>query len=580
MLGMLCFENGVLAVGSRVFLESDRGQDAVRAASPSGEGPELARLKKMLRLLGRSLRGVDSLEQARALLAEVADEAEREFERNARLLRGPSRSGGGDFDFFSGGSAARFESERALRLVRVDGHGPSERDSDWDVEGPYGGSLAWLSEQPRPEGGQRCDRCNWRGRVSWMVGREPRHARDLRLLVRRSHARAVLGRRPLLAEYARPLALEDMPKELRIDSCFLCLGPGFVEGEQLGPKLTPRPQWSFEDAGEGEDVGTGDRHGPYGRMGEDDGRPAGLDLDGVAAGADATVFDAEGESGHGSLFEEDRAAWEVLVASVDYLGTGLLGGESRRRAEIRGLLESRHRKASACDDLTYLRKLIPGGGGRQRAGTRAAFEGRDAWLMMLILLGYEVEDLARATEISRKQLDKLPLVRSMRAAANQLQLALVHRWRRSGHELESIARACGVSVKTIRRRLREPLPSPADPDAALFFSTVRGGGGDHSDEWHDWVLLALFNRAAPGGDPDQQFRSPFVGFPFTGEPPYLGLGGGAGAPYHTWIARTEDCDQRAVSESSRGQIERGLLTPVAFPALRDAAQGCGIASAA
>jgi hypothetical protein len=197
MLGMLCFENGVMAAGSRVSLQSERGQDAVRAASPSGEGPELARLKEMLGLFGRGVRGIDSLEQAHALLDEVAAEASRALERNARWLEGlGSGSGGGDFDFLSGGTAVRLGSGRAIRLVRLDRHGPSERDSDWDVEGPYGGSLAWLSEQARPESGQRCDRCNWRRRVPWMVGREPRHAWDTRLLLHRSHARAVLGRRP------------------------------------------------------------------------------------------------------------------------------------------------------------------------------------------------------------------------------------------------------------------------------------------------------------------------------------------------------------------------------------------------
>src|SRR5262249_39747527 len=42
--------------------------------------------------------------------------------------------------------------------------------AEWEKEGPWGDSLAWLEEQERPESEEPCKRCNWKGRYPDLVG--------------------------------------------------------------------------------------------------------------------------------------------------------------------------------------------------------------------------------------------------------------------------------------------------------------------------------------------------------------------------------------------------------------------------
>jgi hypothetical protein len=179
-----------------------------------------------------------SADQARERLYEEISRARRELARAGAMARG---AGGGEVPLHPPLPLQR-SPVRGWRRVALEPARGAARDRPgywlwkpppgWENEGPWGGSLAWLEEQRRPEAEEPCDRCNWPGRYPELVGLDD--GGDPKRILARAKGGST-GARRLLQQGNRPR--EDLLEGLDwIDHmratgdrrCALCGGLGYA----------------------------------------------------------------------------------------------------------------------------------------------------------------------------------------------------------------------------------------------------------------------------------------------------------------------------------------------------------------
>ena len=525
-----------------------RGQDRPAAASDDAP-PGLVELLRALGQSGRSLEGL-TLAEAEAKLAETVEAARKELAWNARGIDrapAPPHDSGDPLLLDLGPPAPQPSAAMTVSFSK----GWERQSSEWKHEGPWGDSLAWLGEQNRPEASDRCERCNWHGRYRELRGVDD--GTNPEKFLRHRNPNSVGARKPFLERYVEANEPIDNLHGLGDGRCVECGGTGYVDQEirNAGPQLRPRPSWGVED--ERDDYDLRDEAAVFDVFGRLCPRRPSTDH-GYAVQAEASA--REGIAGLfseskqwpsvGILADEQKLALSVLASARRFLETGWLGGEAEQSRASREALKRAFRMGSVVDEIDYLRSMIPSGGGRQRAYRKDAFAERDALLLEYVLLDTPVELLTRVFSLSEQQIKAIPLVKGARRLSRRLRDLMIHRWHGDGHANTTIAEVCGISARTVQRVLARPPDKEPDEEEFMFLSIVLEWP-DPPPGWQEWIFLAIFNQAAPGGDLNNNCVRRFVGFLLFGQPPYLGLGGAPGDPYHTWVPSPEDRDDETAT---------------------------------
>jgi hypothetical protein len=418
----------------------------------------------------------------------------------------------------------------------------------WENTGPWGGSLQWLAEQPRPASLERCDRCNWHGRFPWLVGVDD--GRDLQRLIERAHPNSTGARLPLLPRYrgANGTATDgrdpdldpiDHMDERRDRACALCGGRGYIDPLDWNADARLRQRSApVEDVEPVEPSGLLEAFDERGRL-----RPLwdrqvqgerlplepslGIDTD---LGEEERRAEAAVGCGKWRLRGEAAIAYGRHAPSIEGAGVAAL----QRSVAVSPVLESLALRQ-------FLADTSFDGAGRVDGERRASFLRRDAVVFELVSAGFPVARIAAAIGVSEKRVYALDASRIARQGLEASQRGAVRQWHEQGYEVAEIARATGLPRYTVRRIVRA---APAKLAAS------------HSDTTLGQLLtvLPLYARALMGmgiepeqrgeaepRDPEEFMDGPPIDY-FRRWPPGMPLYGPEqhGDAYHTYLPSAAD----------------------------------------
>ena len=363
----------------------------------------------------------------------------------------------------------------AVKAVRVS---LLARSAEWEREGPWGGSLAWLERQSRPEPWERCPRCNWPRRFFWLIGRDD--GGEPRACLGRASPNSTGARLPLRACYeeSAPLGYDRVG---RGQVCVLCAGKGFLEPRAFwnsGPRLGKRPAVGLEDADDLYDIRI-----EFGAL-DDDGR-----LSSSPSRLHGHVEPKEALSDTGSVGDvpawvdaapSSRASEEVrLFSHILRLAFG--GDAAARSVDGWEAAESRsdlNEPTPILEPLALRQFLIDvraREGGRQPAWRERLVRRRDAVIFELFSSGFPVERVGRAVGLKKSQIYDVRGVREVLEVASDNSESLISYWTERGYSTREIAIALGVSARTVQRnkkKLLEELPDFRVSEQPLAGSSV------------------------------------------------------------------------------------------------------------
>jgi hypothetical protein len=519
------------------------------------EREELNWLREILGVFGVSTEGW-SPGELRQRLRRLEGEAREQLAWNKRRLdaRGPVGEGG---DYWAGlglgrpaAAGARFTPTDDLLFVE---------DDDWARTGPWGtqlGSLedavAWITD---PDEGEvrvaseavPCDRCNWDGRYPWLVGREDGNKPE-RVRPRPGSVGAV---KPLLPAYVAP-APGGYDHVGISRTCVQCGGSGYLEiGDPGGDGEVPsgwnpgprRRAAQVEVAGGGD--GFGEETAGWSSI-DARGRLGGTDtgMHGPARVAEGEVIPDEAlivvaEAGQlpsptGTVGDERRLARELLAETHRYVAEGPLAlavpgapDDVREwvKAQIRDYDENAHwlrpleeRQAEVDQQIT--------GGGRKDPRRARLFAKREAAYIVAVLLGYPLERVAAGTPIGEKQLTSMPLLMTIRAAAEQYRLREILAWAAKERPTSWIAHVFGLDVRQVQRILRKPLRDPA-----VLLGLLRRLE-QAPREVSGFVMRCLHEQMGPRSAALSSYMPFLFGIPTYDHP-------AEPQPYHSWLTENQ-----------------------------------------
>jgi hypothetical protein len=497
-----------------------------------------------------------TVEEAEARLGDVMSRAQREVERVAARAKGDA---GGDILMLGLPFPPLSRSLRTIELASTDLRN-GDSVAAGENEGPWGGSLAWLDAQRRPEPADPCDRCNWKGRFPELVGVDD-GTNPLRLLAR-AKPRSTGASRPFLPRY-RSQPIDNMASggDRR---CANCGGTGHLEplAWSHDPRLQGRPV-EMVDEDDGHNPVSRDIFDGLGRL-----RPPVDEVGGQRSSLSGELPGAVGEDGEfpwgtsavSVMFDERLAAERLHRAALRYRNTG--------RLEIEGVQVEEHKRdyaenANRLEPLPlrqFLADIEFGGGGRKNLKRALAFLKRDAVIFELVQFGFPAQRIAQAVRLSDKQLYSLKAYQAANRAFVANQKGVIGYWHDRGHSTNEIAQATGVGVIKVRRILREmpePQPSSLQEDplmeslrlTLLYGPVLREMGITQVEEGRP---------ARPALDPEDFVSGIPIDY-YTALPPGMPLYlPSSQQPYHTYLA-SED-DQEGAPAGSNGR-SLGVLHP-------------------
>jgi hypothetical protein len=421
-------------------------------------------------LLGYRPKGLTESEARRRLGEEVA-RARREL---ARVAIHPKGGGGGnDSLMLEVPLPDEASASRTLRAIALEPQKQAARSREgywlwdspagWANEGPWGGSLAWLEEQERPEPEERCERCNWRGRYPELVGLDD-GANPERILVAATPGsvgarKALLDRYRVGREAPEPIDHMQATGDTR---CACCGGRGYQVPLSWDPESRrnrqPAPAAAHDEAPSDSLLQAFNELGQLRPVW--DLTPGSTDQTehGAAVGDDDDI----GGGSRLSAVEEERAlARHVLSSAVLF--------KKRGRALIEGpridALKRDYEQTPAVLEPLPLRQFLAdarfAGSGHTDAERRSAFLKRDAVIFELATFGFPLDRIAEAIGLSKKRLYNLPVIKLQSEFLKWNQRYTVLDWSERGYSTQEISYASGVPIHTVQRIIRkgrEPAP--------------------------------------------------------------------------------------------------------------------------
>jgi hypothetical protein len=460
-------------------------------------------------------------EQARARLDEEIERARRQAERVARDAKGGV---GGDPLMLSGPSLSdQAVAMGRLRVAALEPRKGAPRDRDgywlwhpppgWENEGPWGDSLAWLEEQERPDPARPCERCNWPGRYSWLVGVDD--GGDPRRAIGRAAPGSTGLRKPLLERYRARGERDDGREPLDHMQatgdrrCALCGGCGYVvvpepdsesvatpeatlprlisgyleerDGriftvnvyEEYVPELA-RAEWARTEVLDRDREGRFSRQGVRTRRGGADDESDRLPLESVDGhGRLRPLWErapeaTDADEGEPAVDAEVRWGTEALDTFRDEatLARRIVAAAVLFREDARTLVEGTRVAAHKRDyeetpvlEPLAIRQFLADatftGSGRTDSERRWAFQKRDAVIFELMTSGFPIDRISQAVGLSKKRLYSLDVVKTARQAFELNQRGLAARWHERGYSTGEIARASGLGLRTVQRLLEK-----------------------------------------------------------------------------------------------------------------------------
>jgi hypothetical protein len=513
---------------------------------------ELRRLQEILAAFGVSTEGW-SPQAMCTRLEQLEEQAGDQLRSNKRRLDGlgPVGEGGDYWAGFGLGAPPtgepRFTPADEVLFVEND---------DWARTGPWSTQLSGLEDavawNPSSGEGDRsvaveampCDRCNWPGRYPWLIGREDGNKPE-RV---RPRPGSVGATKPLLPGYLAPTpGGSDRVGTSR--ACVQCGGGGYLEVGDSGVEGDAPSGWntgprrrSVRGQIDGEVVESEDGSTEWSSI-DGLGRLGGSTDTGISGLARvierepspdelsiAVDEPAQEAAPAGTLSEERRLVREVLAETGRYVAEGPLAlvepgapGHVRERvkAQIRDYDENapwlrplEERQAEVDQQIT--------GGGRKDERRARLFAKREASYIVAVLLGYPLERVAAGTPIGEKQLTSMPLLMTIRAAADLYQQREILGWAAEERSTSWIAHVYGLDVRQVQRILKQRL---TDPSVLLgLVSRLEQAPREVSG----FVVRCLHEQMGPRSAAISGYLPIFFGIPtydYPTEP----------EPYHSWL---------------------------------------------
>jgi hypothetical protein len=197
----------------------------------------------------------------------------------------------------------------------------------------------------------------------------------------------------------------------------------------------------------------------------------------------------------------------------------------RARAQIRDYDENARWLRPLEERQAEVDQQITGGGRKDERRARL-FAKREASYIVAVLLGYRLERVAAGTPIGEKQLTSMPLLMTIRAAAEQYRQREILGWAAEERSTSWIAHVYGLDVRQVQRILKQRLRDPG-----LLLGLMRRLEQAPPDV-SGFVMRCLHEQMGPRSAAISGYLPLFFGIPSYDYP--------AGPqPYHSWLTENQ-----------------------------------------